>query len=177
MKLLGSIGILFISSAIAIGCSCVNHRGLTDTDYRKHLSKVAAIFEAEVVALGEIDIKQRQISSSRGYDEATRPVTFKVSRAWKGVDEREITVSTDVWSSCGLLPSLGAKDIYYAYVSQDDASKLSINYCSVRSDEEDQQMMKELGTAQTFIHAPPSPQFEELSIFASIWQAITSFFS
>jgi hypothetical protein len=87
-----------------LACSCIPPGPPAD-----ELKKAAAVFAGEVVRL------------SGGSGEGTVTVTFRVSRVWKGPQERTLVVTTPGSSaSCGVSFEEGKSYLVYAEGEQED---------------------------------------------------------
>lgn len=172
MKFIFSSFILLLSFNSALACSCPRWEYMPDERVNKYLDEIAAIFEGEVVSIGD---QRRSVASSsevRRTDFEVRPVRFVVSRVWKGSESMEIEVEADAVSSCGFVPSLGTKGIFYAHGKP---GQLSIGICSFKSFD-DKRMKARFGSGKE-ITQPKSygaaRQIEETFVSSS-WKWIVS---
>ena len=177
MKIVCAIFILIFNSSLAFSCTCIYARGLSDKEHSKYLKSVAAIFEGEVISLGE----KRQITRKFGkgivIEDTVQPIIFKVTRAWKGVDQPEIIVETDAASSCQFLPPIGAKIVIYAYPPREKSGALSINYCSTGV-YDDEKMKREYGPGIVIEQPDAASTIEpRISMISMIWNRLVSLFS
>ena len=105
MKPLFSILLLLSSFSAVFPCTCANTANISGNQHSKYLKEVKAIFYGEVVSLGE----KRIVGKLNEYQSTFQTVKFKVFRAWKNVDNSEITVETEIESSCQFIPKIGNK--------------------------------------------------------------------
>ncbi len=178
MKIILASFILLISHSIALSCTCVNTQ-VPVKQHNKWLKDVSAIFDGEVVSLGDKKTIVRKYNGGVTIEDIVQPVTFHVYRVWKGIEQEEITVETDVGSSCALKPTVGSRFTVYAYTAGKPSGELSMNYCSV-GHFDDAKMMVEYGEGK-FIQATPNEVSEldepEPTFISLIWNKIISFFS
>jgi hypothetical protein len=95
----------------ALACSCIPPGPPAD-----ELQKAAAVFAGEVVRM------------TGGEGEGTVTVTFRVSKVWKGPQERTLVVTTPGSSaSCGVSFEEGKSYLVYAHGEE---GELMVNLCS-----------------------------------------------
>src|SRR5688500_11951981 len=114
MTALAIVFAILSSVASVLACTCVNTAAISVEQHSKYLKNVQAIFEGEVISVGE----KTMIPIQRGehsYEMGVRPVVFKVFRVWKGSEQAEITVEADASSSCSFVPDVGRRSIVYAH--------------------------------------------------------------
>lgn len=104
-------------------------------------------------------------------------------RIWKGFDEPEITVDTDVSSSCSFVPTIGTK--YTVYAGRSRGESLTMNMCSVeRFDNErlkkmnNELLKKKYGDGKVIERKSvlETPNLPETLIISMIWTRIVNFF-
>ncbi len=130
MKILFSSLFLILSVSAAFACTCTNTANITYEEHSKYLKNVKAIFYGEVVSVGERNISELVSNQDTRFWDYYRPVKFKVFRAWKGIENTEITVLADLESSCKYPLKAGDKLMVYAFTSPIPNIPVSINYCS-----------------------------------------------
>lgn len=171
--------IVLVSISDSLACTCVNTSNISDEQHSKYLKKVKAIFYGEVISLGE----KRQVTykvknrAGNSYDEITdvfQPITFRVLRAWKGVESPEITVEADAGSSCAFVPPIGSKLTIYAYENRAAKIEYSVNYCSVGVFD-DKRMKGEYGEGR-FLQ-PEETKEISISFWSRLWNHLVSYFS
>ena len=159
----------------ALACTCINARNLFAKEHNKYLDHVAAIFEGEVVSLGEPRSIGRELIGGHKVLETLQPVRFRVFRTWKGPEQSEITVETDAWSSCRLIPSIGDRAVVYAGTTGKAGSPLQINYCSIGKFD-DRKMKVRYGPGRIVEQPAPLQSAETPGILSVFWAKIVSLF-
>ncbi len=154
MKILISIFIMFFAFKPGLACTCVNTKDLSVKEHSKYLKNIQAIFEGEVVSVGE---KRTVVRKNKGeiiLEDTVSSVTFKIFRIWKGLDQPEVTVEADVASSCQFIPQVGNRFTVYASEARKPDGMLYIHYCSVGTFD-DAKMKVEYGEGRLVQHPPP----------------------
>jgi hypothetical protein len=106
------IGLMFSAAPSAHACSCMMPEAPEAS-----LSKSDAVFAGTVT-----DIASKEQGMSR-------IVTFSADRAWKGITEKTVSVSTALDSAaCGIDFQIGKAYVVYAYASEEGG--LSASLCS-----------------------------------------------
>ncbi|HEX8286632.1 MAG TPA: hypothetical protein VF556_01475 [Pyrinomonadaceae bacterium] len=175
MKILASIVILLFGISDGFACTCANMENISEADHSKYLKEVKAIFYGEVIEKGE----KREITWSKArITDGFQAIKFKVLRAWKGIENSEIIVETNISSSCQYNPEIGSKVMVYAYENKEAKIPLYINYCSIGKFNQ-QKMKREYGEGKVFEEPERQiPKNNSSENFVSmIWQKIISFFS
>ena len=175
MKAIISLFVLLLSVTSGLACTCVRWEGMPEKDRDKYLEELDAIFEGEVVSLGEKRSTLVGLGGGRKYEEVVQNVQLKVLRTWKGLDTTEITVETDAGSSCQFIPTVGSA--YVVYASRRNGS-LFMNYCSV-GQFDDKTLRLKYGQGKLIEHPKPAPAIDEKpeSFLYAVWKRIISWFS
>ncbi|MEI5906802.1 hypothetical protein WAK64_06985 [Bacillus spongiae] len=117
MKKLLMVGFFLIISSIvypqnSLACSCV-----APGDVQTELNRNQAVFTGKVEK-----VRSRLLSNHSS-------VTFSVHQAWKGIDEKTITINTPTHSSaCGFTFIEGAEYLVFAF--ENDSGTLETSICS-----------------------------------------------
>lgn len=160
-----------MSVSTGLACSCVSWEGMGTEKAYKYLEELAAIFDGEVISLGEEKTLTEELTDGQKSERIVRPVRFKVLRTWKALDGNEITLNTQAGgSSCSFIPTVGAKYRIYTRTG-------FIGYCSVGQFPESTLRLKYgQGTVIEPPNPPPTTEGNE-SFLSSIWNRIASWFS
>lgn len=186
MKIIASILVLLFSVSASFACMCSYIKDASDVEHSRYLKKAEAIFHGEIISIGDRQVIERKYRGGMTSTEIYQPVKFKVLRAWKGVEEAQITVRADTESSCGFSPRLGSRITVYAYKNKDLKISLGINQCSINETEFDEEkMIHEYGAGKVFeqppIEQPPiePPRQTEITegFWSGVWRKLASFFS
>ncbi|MEJ7849466.1 MAG: hypothetical protein WKF92_15400 [Pyrinomonadaceae bacterium] len=177
MKILVSLLVLFFAFSPGFACSCVN-TSVPVKEHNKYLKNIEAIFDGEVVSVGEKRIVVRKYEGGFTLKDTVSPVKFKVFRIWKGFDQSEIIVETDVESSCRFIPAVGSRYTVYASKGLETDGPLSIGYCSIGKFD-DAKMKIEYGEGKLMNQPTPIPRANEKTenFFSIVWNRIVSFFA
>jgi len=131
-----------VAQLLTVGIFCANVYPCSCEFWsaRKKLRKAKAVFVGEVI---ETTCQDASCPDNK--------ITFKVEKSWKGVIERQVTVSSapPVCCTCGLKVNKGDKVLVYAYKT--DNGELETSLCSsIRiGNEFADKELKELGKAKT----------------------------
>lgn len=115
--------ICFGVSTAAFPCDCVR----LETPAAETIERSAAVFEGKVL---QVRLVERPIlpDEEDGFGRSFLRVRLRVSRAWKGVDQPEIEVSTDIDEvSCGF-PFRVARS-YLVFADGEAPDSLRAHYC------------------------------------------------
>lgn len=111
-------------------------------------------------------------------EDSVRTVRFNVFRIWKGFYESEITVETNVESSCQFIPKIGERLMIYANEHTGSDIPFYIHYCSVGTFNDDK-MKVTYGEGKLIEQSQVVTPINETTenFFSIVWKKIVSFFS
>lgn len=173
MKVFASVLALLFAYNVSLACSCVN---TSEAQRIENLKKIQIVFQGEVLSVSEPYTVKLKNSKGKIYgEEQYVDVNFKVNRAWKGVDNSQVTIRTFTkLNSCSIQFQVGVKPTVLA-----NGTPPRTDYCTAGIIEYNK-IPEILGEGKVFdqSQAPPIQQTENSeSFFAGIWNQIASLFS
>ncbi len=158
MKIFALILLLIFSCNQIFAHTCATFSRLNDKDYNEKLNEVDKIFYGEVISVSETENK-------------IYLVKFKVIRAWKGSESKEISAKFS--NPCGISLFIGEKRMIYGYDLKNE-NIIDVNCCNFGLFD-DERMKREYGEGKIVEVAEPKPETE--GFFVWFWRKITSIFS
>ncbi len=139
MKVFISVLFLLFSYNLASACSCMQ---ATEEGKEKAIKESSVIFYGKIIS---VNAEENQIKAK-----------FQVLKSWKGLEIKEIIVTTASSSAaCGVNFTEGETKLIYAYGSSPSTSSCSM----LMVDEE--KLRKTLGEGKSFENMPPKPDKQE----------------
>ena len=130
----------------AIGCSCVQHKGLFEDQVEEAFNSATSVFFGEVESVANFVEKKSIVNGREVLTEGQR-VTFKVLKSWKGDEnagERVLARTITTCCMCGIAVHLNERWLVYSYGEE----PIELSTCS--------------RTKQTDLQSPDIPVIERI---------------